>query len=367
MKSMMLPNELYSRIFDYLKLTDWSSLCNVSEGFYSLILHLNFKYQVILKDSFSVNQKTQKKNSVLNRLTNVYLPFDFRLLKRRLLFILSLPYLEVLTITNNDKVSYNFDSLIKSSRLKEIICTNKYLFSGELKCLKELSVLEKLRIRGYDGDLIDIFELSNLKSFHTSHHFTTHLFNGISQLYNLETLSLESCYISDEEMIEITELKRLKTLEFNSVHLATGHELNHLKKLSNLESLGLQSTYGNLINIFDQIREMKLLRSLNIGYLELVQEQLVQLKELNNLEILKLSYGTDQTLNILVKFERLKELEIFRCRDISEEELENIRRMKSLKKIKLIFNNGYVSCSRMEELKTKLKTNGPKYVYTGRF
>lgn len=166
-------------------------------------------------------------------------------------------------LVNIEELDISHNYLIYTSGLENLTkLKNLDLYDNAIKDFSGLSKLEKLEtlklgennengnISYSDEDLNILSNLTQLKYLDFSENSTPQVMDYISQLVNLETLSLEKNNISDVSNLE--NLTKLKVLNLYNNNIKT-QSISALTKLENLEELNLGKTdIRNIAEICDE-------------------------------------------------------------------------------------------------------------------
>jgi hypothetical protein len=168
-----------------------------------------------------------------------------------------------------------------------------------------LSVCYQITGSGFRG-------LSRLNSLHTIHLYDCAKITNFSHLrglINLQTLKLNECNITDDELEHLTGLINLQNLDLILCPQITDRGLEYLSGLRNLQSLNL--------GMCNQITDAGL-------------EYLSGLRNLQNLNLGMCNQITDRGLEYLSGLRNLQSLYLFDCPQITDRGLEHLSGLTSL-------------------------------------
>ncbi|MDP7035404.1 MAG: hypothetical protein QF752_13005 [Planctomycetota bacterium] len=147
--------------------------------------------------------------------------------------------------------------------------------------------------------------------------------------------------ITDEGMGHLRKITGLRTLELRH-SLISDRGLGKLSLLPSLEHLGLVELRNITASGLSSLSELRTLRSAEVTGSQLGDESVVSLKEIFGLKKLKLGIRKigNRSLELLSAKDSIEELTLMSCGSISDEGLEFIPRMSSLRILR-IWQPGY--------------------------
>lgn len=164
---------------------------------------------------------------------------------------------------------------------------------------------------------------------------------GLEKLVTLEELYLSATRVTDDGLFRVSMLQHLQKLDLrdNSGFKTKGVE--HLVALKDLRYLGVSGCWGLDAEAFDYIGRMRKLEVLLAYRCGLTDDAVAYLKGLKSLW--KLDVGgnflvSDAGVIHLVGMERLRELCLSSCPDVTVRSVPVFQQMKSLEKLNLKFN-----------------------------
>lgn len=270
--------ELHSNTFDELTLSDLKNLTELYIGvkpkkvhFSNLlkIEHLNIKYCEGLQ---------------LKNLPSL-LSFDGSHSNyENISFVKAIPHIQSLDLNHNQSLS-DLSALKELKHLQILNLNRCESIPSDLSFLKESYHLQKLYLNNYSysqNNLLDLSELKNLKE--------------------LTTLSLERSLVKDYSIFE--QLPQLQHLNLARNQLK---DISFLAKLTNLDSLNLSS---NQIQNISTLAKLQSLKSLRLDYNQVQDISII--RWFKNLETLYLSQNKIKyiSLSFLNTFTKLKKLEL---------------------------------------------------------
>jgi hypothetical protein len=196
-------------------------------------------------------------------------------------------------------------------------------FTIDLNPLKELIYLQELQLGG--AAIKNIKTLTRLINLRSIKLFETPVSNlePIKGLTNLETIYLFSTQVSDlKPIMNLTNLKALHLL---------GNQVSNLEPIRGLISLEYLSLSGHYISDLRPINELVNLQELLISSTSVID--LETIKNLANLRELYLNGMQVTDLNPIKNLTKLQRLDIFYCKKITNEQIEDLQ--KALPKLKI--------------------------------
>ncbi|KAI5170449.1 hypothetical protein PAEPH01_1438 [Pancytospora epiphaga] len=281
--------------------------------------------------------------------------------------IFKLKELEVLNMFNSKqfnmgyKKKVNIDGIEALSKLKVLDLRNNRLHEKNINEIFELNELRDLRIEdywAYCGMLRNISNLINLEKLSIwGFRIDENDMEGITSLKNLKELNMLQCYISGEKAFDnIGKLNdSLRLLSIEECNVRKEKCMKKLAELTNLRELRLVITVPFEI-FYDVLEKLTCLRVLDIGIIDarkLIKDEKFPSGSLSRLEILKLEYTdvTDEFFKGLSDLVNLKELVNLREFSLTCSKVKNVEKLaifdisvfpSGLRKLKL--SGGY-NCS----------------------
>lgn len=189
-------------------------------------------------------------------------------------------------------------------------------------CLIDYSPIEKLinlrKISLYGSKIRDIKLLSNLKNLQELDLSVTPIsdLEPLKSVTSLQSLSIGNMQVTDFNFL--SDMTNLKELWLDNDRI---YNLTPIKDLKNLQKLSLSGT---------KISDLKLLEGLtNLNTLWLGRSQVKSVKslqELKNLKILSLRETQVSDISPLRKLIKLEQLDITKCNNITEEQVEDLQK-----------------------------------------
>ena len=137
------------------------------------------------------------------------------------------------------------------------------------------------------------------------------------------------CDLEERFSIDLEPLAKLHHLKMINLAGSQIKDINPLERLSELEKLLISYTYVHNIK---PVRKLTRLKSLDISNTPVSNFE--PIKELTNLEELFLSNTKVSDLNFLRKLINLQKLELRNCKDITDEQVEDLQ--KALPELKIV-------------------------------
>jgi len=257
----------------------------------------------------------------LKSLRHLFLPAvrDPRI-DRHLAYISDLTELEEIDFRDSMIGDAGLVHLRKMKKLKKLYLssnpvTNRITDAGMVH-LKNLSSLEELDLP-WSSHITDtgfafLADLDSLKKLNAcSNGITDKSMATFAQMKSLEDLDISSKNITDAGMIQLSKCNSLKSLSLNGGQV-TNAGLTHIAKLKTLSKLSLRRTQvtGSGLAV---LKELPLLKELNVLYIDFGEAGMAHLAGLKSLE----------------------RLSIDRPRKITDDDLADLSRVTSLKKLKI--------------------------------
>lgn len=312
--SLLLPNELYVRIFNNLSIQNWNRLNFISREFNHLLHSINYKKQVTLRGS-PVTEINFKLVDI--ELTDYY--------EDNLKSFFKLIDLKHLSLASSSFRLFEFNLIENLINLRSLVLFTCFISDDQFKSIEKLIKLELIYLRSCsitDNKFKSISRLIDLKSvcliddLLSEGIITDEGFRSIEKLVKLESLKLFNYpSITDEGFRSLEKLTRLKTLQIDYCDLITDDRLKNISKLIGLESLSLCN--GNI-----------------------TQDGMISIDSLSHLKILTLC-RFDISENGLILLEKrlvkLQSLQLIRCFKITDEEsIEPILKINSSENSKCV-------------------------------
>ncbi len=188
----------------------------------------------------------------------------------------------------------------------------------------------------------------------------------LSDLSELESIDLASTKVTDEGLMQLRKLEKVRSLNLHYAEYVTDTGIAHLKHWTNLEHLNVRGTKVTSM-LFEHLTNMVLLRSLDIGHSRVNDDNFERLAELPNME--RLSFGGNKmsgsALPLLKLLPKLCELSIGGQQrtdsglwsvSVGDFNIGNIAELASLKMLDLsdttITDSGVAQLARLDKLET---------------
>jgi hypothetical protein len=277
---MILPFNLYNRIFEHLQIKDRLSICLVSSVFSILINKLKYTERVIfvrspIRVSFRLTSVEIKSNDILN-----------------LKFIQNLVELEELYLVDyhNDVELSLIQGLTNLKRLK----LNKHLNVNDLKYvnIQNLTHLDfSFNSTLNDHDLIKLNQLKNLKYLcltrccNISSNICSHLelFPKLKEV-NFPHDFFNRIFFNDNDLKNIGRIKSLVRLHLKNCRNVSFNGLIHLLRLNNLKLLSIHDCPELDHRFLSRINSLKNLKYLYLHKCNNLNKGLIHLNELSTLK-----------------------------------------------------------------------------------
>ncbi|KAI5171806.1 hypothetical protein PAEPH01_1671 [Pancytospora epiphaga] len=258
--------------------------------------------------------------------------------------------LKELFIGHNLISKRDLNRIFKLKELEVLDMFNSRLFDKEherkiningIKSLKKLKVLDMRDTRLHEKNIDGIFELKELRDLRIEDYWGhCEFFKNISNLINLEKVSIWRFKIDENDMESITSLKNLKELSMFGCGIYGDRAFDNIGKLNNslrLLSIKVCNVHKNecikkLIELTN-LRELRLI--INVSFETLCDI----LKKLTCLRVLYLcNMNTEEFISCenfpLPSLSKLEILDL-KCIDLSDEFIKGLRNLVNLKELSL--------------------------------
>ena len=288
--------------------------------------------------------------------------------------------LERFDVASRGDVNEKMKILAGMTHLKELNIGGLNLKDASLTPLRKMTELEKLQLWAGDGvtdsGLSCLKGMTRMRSLILSAPITAAGMNHLSEMTDLQVLSISSSRLSNAGFEHLAKMKKLEELDLrassitgpglamlrNLPHLhklalsatpITDRGLEHLKGLTELEELELSNTNvtgTGLVHLTDSTK----LRELRQGEAKMTDAGLAALKPFSQLQVLYLVGApiTDAGLAHLKGLNELRSLTLSKCKGVTDAGMVHLKGLAKLKSVNL--RNTNVTANGARELKKAL-------------
>lgn len=335
--TILLPNELYSKIFIHLNLSDFKNISLISDQFYHLIHSIELKNEIESQDLNRVNYnlariKCKSFNNVFKFKNIISLNLSSgRINDEDLIQLSNLTQLEELNLSSCEKITAKGLSSIKDliNLISLDISFSVFKDGTNLSKLIHLKYLNVSNTKTNDDTMNEIKKLTYLKYLKLSDciSISNDGVKDLKELIYLKYLDLRGCRkINNIGLKYIGELTGLRNLNLTFCNKISNIGLKYIEELTKLENLNLASC-TKINNGLKYLRKFNSLISLDLTQCNCVNHDLVHLRSLTKLKSLNLvecKNITDDGIKHISELNNLRSLNLSRCQNITDNDLKII-------------------------------------------
>lgn len=342
--NMVLPTELYARIFEQMSLYDRIQMSNVSNCFNELNDRVEYTRQI------STSEIVEFPKYIVNiEFTNFYNGPDVKILNK----LIQIKKFNIDYIDSNTIQICNL-LYLESLKIESFYFDDKHhqKFVEDIKSLKYFKKLMISFSENRETKIIDfcnhLTHLKSLKIGIDDQNITEELLINLSRVENIKELRLTDCYIDKyDTLLHLNKFKNLKSLYLIDVYVS---DYNNFKFLENLRlkklDINISVNQTDLIYL-EKLKELKSL-SINIDRNTKI-EVLLFLNKLNNLRKIKINISQELNFDTIKYLNEVKKLHICIYNDVSLERIKCLTELNNLKSLSI--SRYSITVSDLKELK----------------